>query len=284
MNKTIITGLLCAVVLTAVSCASADKNTNLTTNTNITSNANSNVNAVAVETPDGKPQTAPDALVADLYKQHDADKSPFFQTKNRALLDKYFTKATADLIWKDAVDSKGEVGALGADPLYDAQDTDIKNFKVGQAKTTGDSAVVPVTFENFGKKQTINFALKQENGGWKIEDIKYGKYTLLGLLKENSSTSSDDKSGSPTGEFEGKYQVGDTTATVKPIKMAFEVKWEKGTGTETFFSEGEANDNYIFASRPKTGKSNVFSFKDENYTTGTFYRADGKEFPIKRIQ
>jgi hypothetical protein len=66
--------------------------------------------------------------------------------------------------------------------------------------------------------------------------------------------------------------------------MAFEVKWEKGSGTEMFFSEGEANDKYIFASKPDTGKANIFSFDDENYNTGTFYRADGKEFPIKRAK
>lgn len=285
MNKIITTGLLCASLLTTVSCATADKNTNLTTNTNAAANTNSNAvsdeNSAAKEAGGAQTQTAPDALVADLYKQHDAKKSPFFQTKNRALVDKYFTKSTADLIWKDAVNSKGEVGALEADPLYDAQDTDIKNFKVGQAKINGDSATVPVTFQNFGKKFTINFLLKQENGNWKIENINYGDYNFLEFFKENSSSNETPKSS--TNEFEGKYQVGDTTATVKPIKMAFEVKWEKGAGTETFFSEGEANDKFIFASRPKTGKANVFSFDDENYNSGTFYRADGKEFPIKRI-
>ena len=288
MNKTIITGLLCALFLTAVSCASADKNTNLTTNANVSVNISSSDNAASEnsavkEAAAENAQIAPDALVADLYKQHDSRKSPFFQTKNRALVDKYFTKSTADLIWKDAISSQGEVGALEADPLYDAQDTEIKNFKIGQAAINGNSATVPVTFLNFGKKHTINFLLKLENNSWKIENINYGDYNLLEFFKENPSSNSKETSNSSPNEFEGKYQVGDTTATVKPIKMAFEVKWEKGTGTEIFFSEGEANDNYIFASRPKTGKANVFSFKDENYTSGTFYRGDGKEFPIKRI-
>jgi hypothetical protein len=35
-------------------------------------------------------------------------KSPFFQTKNRALVDKYFDKNLADTIWKDAKDSKAK--------------------------------------------------------------------------------------------------------------------------------------------------------------------------------
>ncbi len=66
--------------------------------------------------------------------------------------------------------------------------------------------------------------------------------------------------------------------------MAFEVKWAKGTGTEIFFFQDRADDKYIFASDPKTGKANVFSFDDENYNTGIFYRADGKEFSIKRMK
>ena len=125
---------------------------------------------------------SPEQVVADLYKQHDAQKGPFFQNKNRALVDKYFAKATADTIWKDAVETKdGEEGALGADPLYDAQDTEIKNFTVGKAVIQGDSGSVPVTFTNFGEKQTINFAVVQgkrrvENSGHQVSEIFNARY------------------------------------------------------------------------------------------------------------
>src|SRR5689334_3224246 len=93
----------------------------------------------------------PEAVVADLYKAHNAKRSPFFQTKNRALVDKYFTKPLADMIWKDAVTSKGEVGALDGDPLYNAQDIEIKNFAIGKADIKGDAATIRVTFTNLGK-------------------------------------------------------------------------------------------------------------------------------------
>ena len=66
--------------------------------------------------------------------------------------------------------------------------------------------------------------------------------------------------------------------------MAFEIKWAKGTGAEMFFAEGRANDRYIFVTRPAKGKANSFAFDDENYNTGTFYRADGKEFAIRRVK
>jgi hypothetical protein len=149
-------------------------------------------NATPAPTPQASPtvaeqsknQTPPDALVAELYKQHDKKHSPFYQTKDRALIEKYFDKSTADLIWKDAVGSKGEVGALDADPLYDAQDTDIKKFTVGQPKYEDGRAEVTVSFENFGEKQKIVFLLVSKDGAWKISDIKYADgRTLTGMLK-----------------------------------------------------------------------------------------------------
>jgi len=76
----------------------------------------------AAQTRAAKPKS-PDALVADLYKAHNAKRSPFFQTRSRARIYQYFEKDLADLIWKDAITSKGEVGVIDGDPLYDAQDT-----------------------------------------------------------------------------------------------------------------------------------------------------------------
>src|SRR5215475_11391706 len=116
-------------------------------------------------------QLSPDALVKDLYKVHDQKKGPFFQTKNKALLYKYFEKSLADMIWKDRVTSKGEVGVLDGDPLYDAQDMEIKNFAVGQAETEGNKSRVTVTFENFGQKKTLIFMLGKGTTGWRINDI-----------------------------------------------------------------------------------------------------------------
>src|SRR5437660_7490022 len=71
---------------------------------------------------------SPNTLVADLYRQHERKHSLFFQTRSRALLYKYFEKNLADMIWKDAAGSKGEVGAIDGDPLYDAQDMEIRKF------------------------------------------------------------------------------------------------------------------------------------------------------------
>lgn len=277
MRSQVIFPALALAALALVACGSA------AVNVNVNSNVSANVNATAepVGTPAdvaAESQTATaKALVADLYKQHDAKKGPFFQTKDRKLLDKYFTKPLADLIWKDATTSSGEVGAIDGDPLYDAQDMEIKNFAIGDAVTKGETATVPVTFDNFGKKVTVTFSLKQENKIWKIDNISYTRGdSLMKWLKDTYPAGG---STSSSGEFEGKYVVGDTSCTVKPAKMSFEVRWAKGSGVEMFFFK----DGTTFESAAD-GRVNQFVFDDEKYDAGTFYRADGKTFPIKRAK
>ncbi|MCF7785540.1 MAG: DUF3828 domain-containing protein [Prosthecobacter sp.] len=128
----------------------------------------------------------PEALVAELYKSEKKEASPFFQDKNRALVDHYFTKELGGLIWKDTLDAKGEVGAIDGDPLYDAQDTEIKEFVIHPAKTEEGKSTVLVTFVNFEKKKRITFHCVQQGGAWKISDIQYSEgHTLLKLLKDN---------------------------------------------------------------------------------------------------
>jgi hypothetical protein len=127
-----------------------------------------------------KMKLAPNALVADLYKVHNQKHSPFFQTRSRALLYKYFEKSLADLIWKDAVTSKGEVGVIDGDPLYDAQDMEIKNFAIAKPRYEEGRALVDVNFENFGQKKTITFILVNGRTGWRIRDLIYGEGRTLG--------------------------------------------------------------------------------------------------------
>ena len=139
----------------------------------------------AAQTTAAKPKS-PDALVADLYKAHNAKRSPFFQTRSRARVYQYFEKDLADLIWKDAVTSKGEVGVIDGDPLYNAQDMEIKKFAIGKPTIEGNNAKVAVTFENFGKKETIVFMLVNGRTGWRIHDIDYGDHeTMRSWFKES---------------------------------------------------------------------------------------------------
>lgn len=122
-----------------------------------------------------KPTLAPDAVVRNLYNAKSA-KNPFFQKKSRALVDKYFTKDFGDLIWKEAPTEDG-LGSLNFDPLYNAQDVKITNFKIGKPEYGEGNlkvADVAVTFKNMGKAQTILFRLEQDSRKtWKISNILY---------------------------------------------------------------------------------------------------------------
>ncbi len=131
---------------------------------------------------------SPDALVSDLYREHNRKHSPFFQNRSRALLYKYFEKSLADMIWKDAANSKKEVGAIDGDPLYDAQDMDIKKFVIGKPSYEAGKSRVSVSFENLGQQKTIVFILVNGRSGWRISDLDYGQgRTLKGELKGTSS-------------------------------------------------------------------------------------------------
>ena len=121
----------------------------------------------------------PSALIFDLYEAHTQKRGPFFQTRSRARLYKYFEKDLADLIWKDATTSKDEVGVINGDPLYDAQDMEIKNFAIANARNEEGRTLVDVSFENFGQKKKITFVLVSGTQGWRIHDIVYGENGTL---------------------------------------------------------------------------------------------------------
>jgi hypothetical protein len=126
-------------------------------------------------------QMSPEQLVADLYRQHKT-RSPFFQHKSRSLVDRYFDKWLADRIW-GIPNSPDEVGPLDGDPLYNAQDMEIRNFVVHKPVVKNGMTTVLVTFTNFGKKQEIRFLLASRQAGWKITNIKYDDGTdLLAIL------------------------------------------------------------------------------------------------------
>ncbi|HEX8493839.1 MAG TPA: hypothetical protein VF658_13425 [Pyrinomonadaceae bacterium] len=155
-----------------------------------------------VKTPStAKTTIEPHVIIKDLYAAQKADSGPFFQTKDRALVDKYFTKALADLIWKDTVAANGEVGAIDFDPLYGSQDPQITAFTIMDTGWGGDSkfgpddeAVVQVTFKDSGKERMVSFQFKQgTDKNWKIYDVHYrgdgDEVKLADLLTKASATS-----------------------------------------------------------------------------------------------
>lgn len=119
----------------------------------------------------------PETVVANLYK---TAKAKDIAAMSKTELRKYFDKELADLIWKTANNDNG----LNFDILYDAQDTQIKKFRIGEAENQSPSlATVDVSFTNFGEKKEIQFRLVSYGAeGWKITEIYYEQGMLSKIL------------------------------------------------------------------------------------------------------
>lgn len=129
------------------------------------------------------PRTAADRLVRALYFEHNKTENPFREKKDRTLIDQYFAKPTADLIWNDAQKSTGKVNRTKTNLLFNAPDAAIKKTWVLPASIGGSRAVVYVTFLNNNKPEEIRLELQQTGGRWRITEMIYpnGK-RLTGLL------------------------------------------------------------------------------------------------------
>ena len=131
------------------------------------------------EAPPAPAADSPEGVVTALYKAHAEGKSPFFQNKERASVDRTFTRAFAALIWKDANQPEGEQGAISADPLIDAQDGEPRKLEIAAEKPKDGKVLVVATFKLLGKARRVRFRMEQEDGVWKIADILGHDFTSL---------------------------------------------------------------------------------------------------------
>ncbi len=112
-------------------------------------------------------------LVAQLYKEHSGKSDPLKYPASKKLLPNYFYKPLLDRYLKDQEDSKGEVGKIDFDPLYNAQDFEISDFNLVVLPHKKGSGYVAARFKNMGVDQEIIFALQRTKMGWRIADIQY---------------------------------------------------------------------------------------------------------------
>ena len=128
--------------------------------------------------------TSPTKIVSDLYRAHNGKADPLQYPASKKLLGAYFEKGLLSLFVKDQSESHGEVGKLDFDPLYAAQDFEIKDFSVALVAQQKDSAEVAASFKNAGTSEKIVFLLSNTKQGWRITDIKYSDgRTLKAILK-----------------------------------------------------------------------------------------------------
>ena len=112
------------------------------------------------------PRSAADRLVRALYFEHSKKDNPLLETKDRALVDQFFVKSTADLIWRDVSASLGKLGRIWENPLFNAPNETIKKTWVLPATIAGPRAVVYVTFERNTKPEEIRIDMRQIAGRW----------------------------------------------------------------------------------------------------------------------
>ena len=124
---------------------------------------------------------SPKDLVSQLYQAHRSKHDPLDET---ALLGRYFDPALLKLYLKDKREAKGEVGRLDGDPLYNAQDIEIKDFSVSAPEMAGGEARVTVNFKNLGKPTRVLYMLSRTANGRKISDIRYDDGSSLKKILE----------------------------------------------------------------------------------------------------
>ena len=124
---------------------------------------------------------SPKDLVVQFYQAHRSKHDPLDDT---ALLGRYFDSALVKLYLRDRLEAKGEVGRLDGDPLYNAQDMEIKDLSVSAPEMAGGEARVTVTFKNFGKPTRVVYMLGRTANGWKISDIRYDDGSSLKKILE----------------------------------------------------------------------------------------------------
>ena len=224
--------------------------------------------------------TTPDQVVRNLYAAHKSDAAnPFFQTKNRALVDKYFLKQFGDIIWKTSANE----GGWNFDPLYYAQDTEITNFVVNKADANG---IVKVNFKNFGKPEEIAFSLVKETTAsktWKIESIVYSDAEdLASLLEYSLMTEAEMKEEEKANKLDGDYLVGGVKCNIAETRNGF---WARVKCDDQENFQIVDTETMTFGTFNPNEKGRKGKFVSPEYGVITkFVDASGKEFAVSRVK
>ncbi|NDU93406.1 YqhG/Tai3 family protein [Spirosoma terrae] len=130
------------------------------------------------------PRSAADRLVRALYFEHNVKENPLREKKDRSLIDQFFAKPTADLIWNDAQRGTGKINRAKINLLFNASDEAVKKIWVEPAAVGDTRAIVYVTFQQNGNPVELKVDLLQVSGRWRITDIIYPDGKQLTTLVE----------------------------------------------------------------------------------------------------
>jgi hypothetical protein len=162
--------LLATLLVVGLSCQTKPKQE---TQTATTTSTEDSATALAKRPTDNTPRSAADRLVRALYFEHNKAENPLREKKDRALVDQFYAKSTADLIWNDGQKSSGGINRTKINLLYNAPDAAIKKTWVLPAVVGGKKAIVYVTFENKAKPEEVRVDMMQVGGRWRITEMQY---------------------------------------------------------------------------------------------------------------
>ena len=113
-----------------------------------------------------QPFETPEALIEALYE-------PYFSGEFAEDESIFRSDALNALYEADAENTPdGEMGAISFDPYVDGQDFELADFEIGEPQIDGNTAIIDVTFTNFGEPRAVSYDLVLENGGWKVDDLE----------------------------------------------------------------------------------------------------------------
>jgi hypothetical protein len=229
---------------------------------------------------------APEQFVKKLYAAQKNEKAnPFAQIKSRALVDKYFSKDFANLIWKTNTSDTG----WNVDPLYNSQDPQITAFVVGKAKEDASpgSLYLKVTFKNYGKAESVGFNLRREaDKTWKIDNIDYSDGDDLASILRYSMDEEYQKEYDADQTFKGDYMVGamkcNVVRTMSSVEL-YRVTCDGQEGFKLYAVEGTETGTAFVHTDDKGKQQGTFVFKNGE-KDGKFIDAWGKEVKVTRVQ
>jgi hypothetical protein len=236
----------------------------------------------------------PEQVIKDLYAAQKNEKTnPFAQIKSRALVDKYFTKDLADLVWKTNTapdDGWRHIDVLydSHDQLRDSQDPQITNLAFGTPyEDSGPNDVyVKVTFKNHGEPESVSFNLRREaNKTWKIDDINYSHGDDLSYVLRYK-TDAEYQKDYDADTFQGDYMVGTTQCRIERTMSRFEfyrVTCDGQEGFKIYAVDGNEKETAYIHTDDKGKETGKFVFKGDE-KNGKFIDASGKEVKVKRVQ
>ena len=129
------------------------------------------------------------AFVSAIYNSYTTGSKDGVWIDSGRKLRRYFEPVLAKAMNKDLEKAAKhhEVDKLDSDPFIDAQDFDIKHFDVAIKDTAPGKATATVTFDNFGKQETIVLDLIAIKSDWRIYDITWPRdiepKTLRGVFR-----------------------------------------------------------------------------------------------------